>query len=223
VIERFNCVGVMSSTPVKTFNAGKKVVAPNGEINAEMETRRMIHIFDPGPQMVYGGSEGYCCSSLKSPLFSRCTSVAKSTGLAASPRDVSESFLVLPAAKSSPSGRFFVCVMIRMICFHSTVRPTAEMGGTVWKPSLVAHLGCRLLKAVLPRFAELVPASGDDVHYLGIHLSPQAVNCDEFLWSQSQYATPISEYLGPSKITAVDLETVPTVDHGLRNVNNRRG
>jgi hypothetical protein len=62
VIERFSCVGLISSTPVRTFRAGKKVVAPNGEINAETETRNIIHILEPGPQMVYGGSEGCRCN-----------------------------------------------------------------------------------------------------------------------------------------------------------------
>jgi hypothetical protein len=211
VIERFNCVGVMSSTPVRTFNAGKKVVAPNGEINAETETRKMIHIFDPRPQMVNGGSEGCRWSRCKCPLFSRCTSSAKSTGLAASSRAGSESRLVLLTATSfsscSSSGRLFACVMIQMICFHSAVRPTAEITGTAWKYSIVAHSRCRLLKAALPRFAELVPAGGDSVHYLDIHLSPQAVNSDDYSWLQ--YAIPISKNLGPSRMTAVALETVP--------------
>jgi hypothetical protein len=50
-------VGVMSSTSVRTFNAGSTVVAPNGEINAEMDTRKMIQIFMLLLNTEYGGPD----------------------------------------------------------------------------------------------------------------------------------------------------------------------
>lgn len=52
VTEIFSCVGVILSTSVKISKAGKNVVAPNGEIKADMDTRNTIHIFAPDPQIV---------------------------------------------------------------------------------------------------------------------------------------------------------------------------
>lgn len=57
VTAMFAWVGVMSRTSESTFKAGKNVVAPNGDINAETDTRKMIHIFIPLPKTVYGGPE----------------------------------------------------------------------------------------------------------------------------------------------------------------------
>ena len=47
VIEMFACVGVMFNTSVSTVSAGSTSVAPKGEINADMETRKMIQLFIP--------------------------------------------------------------------------------------------------------------------------------------------------------------------------------
>jgi hypothetical protein len=55
VTEMFNCVGVMSSTSVKTLSAGKNVVAPKGDIKAEADTKNIIQIFAYEPQTVYCG------------------------------------------------------------------------------------------------------------------------------------------------------------------------
>jgi hypothetical protein len=57
VIEIFACVGVISNTPVNTVSAGSTSVAPKGEINADMETRKMIQLFIPGLKTLYGGPD----------------------------------------------------------------------------------------------------------------------------------------------------------------------
>lgn len=88
VTEMFTCVGVMWSTPVKTFSAGRKVVAPNGDIRAETETRKMIHIFAPFDQIEYGGPETCLCKSSGRPFFSTSTSFEQYTGPTASSEDV---------------------------------------------------------------------------------------------------------------------------------------
>ena len=43
----FACVGVMFNTSVSTVSAGSTSVAPNGEINAEIETKKIIQLFIP--------------------------------------------------------------------------------------------------------------------------------------------------------------------------------
>jgi hypothetical protein len=91
----FTCDGVISSTSVKTVNAGRNVVAPNGDIKAETETRKMIHIFAPFDQTEYGGPETCLCNSSGRPFFSMSTSFEKSTGPEASSRDTSELDLVV--------------------------------------------------------------------------------------------------------------------------------
>jgi hypothetical protein len=96
VIEMFVCVGVMWRTSDKTFTAGRKVVAPNGDIRAATETKNMIHIFPPGPQMVYGGPETCLSNEPDRPFFSTSTSFEKSTGPEASSRAVSDSTFVMP-------------------------------------------------------------------------------------------------------------------------------
>jgi hypothetical protein len=48
VILMFACVGVISNTPVNTVNAGSNIEAPNGEMSAEMETRKLIQLFIRG-------------------------------------------------------------------------------------------------------------------------------------------------------------------------------
>lgn len=67
-------VGVMSSTPVNTLSAGSTVVAPNGEINAEMETRKMIHVFVRGLNTEYGGPDTCRWRVSLGPFFSISTS-----------------------------------------------------------------------------------------------------------------------------------------------------
>ena len=47
VIEMLTCVGVMFNTLESTLSAGRNIDAPNGDIRAEIETRRMIHAFMP--------------------------------------------------------------------------------------------------------------------------------------------------------------------------------
>jgi hypothetical protein len=96
----FTCVGVMWSTPVKTFNAGRKVVAPNGDIRAETETRKMIHIFAPFDQIEYGGPETCLCKSSGRPFFSTSASFEQYTGPAASSEDVPEPALLEPMVRA---------------------------------------------------------------------------------------------------------------------------
>ena len=67
-------VGVMFNTSVRTFNAGSTVVAPNGEINAEMDTRKMIQIFILLLNTEYGGPDTCRWRVSRGPLFSRSTS-----------------------------------------------------------------------------------------------------------------------------------------------------
>lgn len=66
----FAFVGVMSSTPVRTLSAGSTVVAPNGEINAEIDTRKMIHVFIRELNTEYGGPDTCRCNISLGPLFS---------------------------------------------------------------------------------------------------------------------------------------------------------
>jgi hypothetical protein len=173
VIEIFNCVGVISRTPVRTFSAGKNVVAPNGEIKAETETRNMIHILEPGPQMVYGGSEGCRCNSLICPFFSTSSSFSNLPGLAVSSRDVLDSIFVWPMTRADRLGVLFTYVLVQRIRSHFELRDRlGEIGGTILRFSLVAYLGWRLLKCALPPAVELAPEGGDGVDYVGIHLSP---------------------------------------------------
>jgi hypothetical protein len=173
VIEMFNCVGVISRTPVRTFSAGKKVVAPNGEIKAETETRNMIHILEPGPQMVYGGSEGCRCNSLICPFFSTSGSFLISPCLAVSSRDVLDSISVWPMTRADLLGLLFTYIVVERIQSHFELRDRlGEMCGTMLRSSLVAYLGWRLLKCALPPAAELAPKGGDGVDCVGIHLSP---------------------------------------------------
>jgi hypothetical protein len=47
VIEILTCVGVISSTLDSTLSAGRNIDAPKGDIRAEMDTRKMIHVFMP--------------------------------------------------------------------------------------------------------------------------------------------------------------------------------
>lgn len=67
-------VGVISNTPVNTLSAGSTVVAPNGEIKAEMETRKMIHVFIRGLKTEYGGPDTCRWRVSRGPFFSRSTS-----------------------------------------------------------------------------------------------------------------------------------------------------
>jgi hypothetical protein len=81
-----------------TLSAGRNVVAPKGEINADTETRKMIQTFIPRPWMEYGGPDTCRCSvsfGLR-PFFSMSTSLEKSTGPAASSREVSDAALEVP-------------------------------------------------------------------------------------------------------------------------------
>jgi hypothetical protein len=94
VIEMFNCVGVMSSTSVKTFSAGKNVVAPNGDIKADTATKNIIQIFAHGPQIVYGGPDICLRSSSGRAFFSASASFGKSTGPASSSSGTFESIFV---------------------------------------------------------------------------------------------------------------------------------
>jgi hypothetical protein len=96
VIEMFNRVGVMSRTSVKTFSAGKNVVAPKGDIKADSDTRNIIQIFAPCPQIEYSGPDICLCSSSGRALISASTSFEKSTGPAASSRDTVEPAFVRP-------------------------------------------------------------------------------------------------------------------------------
>jgi hypothetical protein len=66
VIEMFACVGVISNTSVNTVSAGSTSVAPNGEISADMETRKMIQLFIPGLKTLYGGPDTVRCSAVVS-------------------------------------------------------------------------------------------------------------------------------------------------------------
>lgn len=67
-------VGVMSSTPVRTLSAGRTVVAPNGEINADIETRKIIHVFIRELKIEYGGPETCRCNDSLGPFFSTSNS-----------------------------------------------------------------------------------------------------------------------------------------------------
>lgn len=67
-------VGVMSSTPVRTFKAGRTVVAPNGDIKADIDTRKMIHVFIRELNTEYGGPETCRCSVSCGLLFSKSSS-----------------------------------------------------------------------------------------------------------------------------------------------------
>jgi hypothetical protein len=67
-------VGVMSSTPVNTLSAGSTVVAPKGEISAEMETRKMIHVFIRELKIEYGGPDTCRLRVSRGPFFSTSTS-----------------------------------------------------------------------------------------------------------------------------------------------------
>lgn len=75
-------VGVISNTPVNTLSAGSTVVAPNGEIKAEMETRKMIHVFIRGLKIEYGGPDTCRWRVSRGPFFS--TSASVDASLAAS-------------------------------------------------------------------------------------------------------------------------------------------
>lgn len=75
-------VGVISSTPVNTLRAGSTVVAPNGEIKAEMETRKMIHVFIRELKIEYGGPDVCRCRVSRGPFFS--TSASGDVSLATS-------------------------------------------------------------------------------------------------------------------------------------------
>ena len=68
----FAFVGVISNTSVRTLRAGSTVVAPNGEINADMETRKMIQTFIRELKTEYGGAETVRCSG--GACFSTSTS-----------------------------------------------------------------------------------------------------------------------------------------------------
>jgi hypothetical protein len=92
VIERFSCVGVISSTSVKTLSAGKNVVAPNGDIKAEIETKKRIHILAPLPHIVYGGSDICLCNlPCCGPFFSASWSFERSADAGAPLIDVCDS------------------------------------------------------------------------------------------------------------------------------------
>jgi hypothetical protein len=45
VIDIFALLGVISRTSVSTLSAGNTVVAPNGEIRADIDTRKIIQAF----------------------------------------------------------------------------------------------------------------------------------------------------------------------------------
>lgn len=81
-MEIFALVGVISSTSVRTVSAGSTVVAPNGEINADIETRKIIHIFIRELNTEYGGPETCRCSVSRGPLFS--TSISDDVPLSCS-------------------------------------------------------------------------------------------------------------------------------------------
>ena len=44
-MEILSCVGVICKTSDRIFKAGRYVVAPNGDINADTDTKKMIQIF----------------------------------------------------------------------------------------------------------------------------------------------------------------------------------
>jgi hypothetical protein len=101
-------VGVMSSTPVNTLSAGSTVVAPNGEIRAEMETRKMIHDFIRGLKTEYGGPDTCRWRVSRGPYFSTSTSadvsLATSASFLSSVADVDLDSLMVVAAHERQSG-----------------------------------------------------------------------------------------------------------------------
>ena len=63
-------VGEISSTSVSTLRAGSTVVAPNGDIKAEIETRNMIHVFIRELNTEYGSSGACFCNVSRCMFFS---------------------------------------------------------------------------------------------------------------------------------------------------------
>ena len=47
VIEILTCVGVISKTSESTLSAGRNMDAPNGDIRAEIDTKKIIQVFMP--------------------------------------------------------------------------------------------------------------------------------------------------------------------------------
>jgi hypothetical protein len=69
----------MFKTSVNTVSAGSTSVAPNGEIKADMETRKMIQLFIPAVKTLYGGPEAVRCSCSGS-VFSSSVVVMEGKG-----------------------------------------------------------------------------------------------------------------------------------------------
>jgi hypothetical protein len=102
VIDMLAFVGVISSTPVRTLRAGSTVVAPNGEINAEMDTRKIIHVFIRGLKIEYGGPDTCRCNVSRVPFFSTSNSCDESDSFLSSDIDSAlESLMVSIAHESS--------------------------------------------------------------------------------------------------------------------------
>lgn len=64
------CVADMLRTSERTFRAGRNVVAPNGDIKADTDTRNVIQTFIPELKAEYGGPETCLCSISSTLLFS---------------------------------------------------------------------------------------------------------------------------------------------------------
>jgi hypothetical protein len=74
VIDIFALLGVISRTSVSTLSAGNTVVAPNGEIRADIDTRKIIQAFIRELKIEYGGPEAWRCSVSLGACFSIPTS-----------------------------------------------------------------------------------------------------------------------------------------------------
>ena len=116
VIDIFACVGVMFNTSVSTVSAGSTSVAPKGEINAEIETRKIIQLFIPGVKTLYGGPDAVRCSVVVScgSVFSTSAMSGASAVLAcwlstSSSLDLCFSIPFLSVSLSIPGSVSFVC------------------------------------------------------------------------------------------------------------------
>jgi hypothetical protein len=102
-------VGVMSSTSVRTLRAGRTVVAPNGDINADMDTRKMIQVFILELNTEYGGPETCRCNVSRGPFFSRSNSwdtfVFLSESLLSSDNDIALEFVIVSVVHGKKNGR----------------------------------------------------------------------------------------------------------------------
>ena len=109
VIDILALVGVMYSTPVRTLSAGSTVVAPNGEINAEMETRKIIHVFIPELNTEYGGPETCRCNVSLGSFLSRSksgdTSLSCSTSVLSSDTEIALDLVIVSTVHERRGGR----------------------------------------------------------------------------------------------------------------------